>query len=88
MAANVETLLAVLKKMRFAGRVTRIGPEYGFIRMDDADLDLFMHRDIVGEVIPWETLRPGDRLRFNVKESATRPGMYVASRVSREEKTA
>jgi hypothetical protein len=84
--SDMNTLLMILKKMRFAGRVTRIGPDYGFVLLDDTTLDVFIHRDICGETVPWNTVKVGDRLRFGVKESKLQPGKLVAGHVTRETK--
>jgi cold shock CspA family protein len=71
---------------RFSGCITRLGAEYGFIRLDNLTVDVFFHQQICDEVVPFATLREGDRLRFNVKESKTHPGKWVAGRLSREMK--
>ena len=70
---------------RFSGTIARIGPEYGFILMDDNACEIFFHHDIC-ESHYFETLHVGDRLRFSVQESKTHPGSLVPGRISREPK--
>jgi cold shock CspA family protein len=82
----IKMLLSRPPHSRFTGCITRIGPAFGFIRLDNLDVDVFFHKNICDEVVPFDTLTVGQRLRFNVLESKHHPGKLVAGRISREEK--
>jgi cold shock CspA family protein len=84
--SDLAVLLALLQKMRFAGPLVRKVDTFGFIRLDGTTLDIFLHRDICDEIVPFDSLRVGDRLRFQIKRSKRYPGKLCASRVTREEK--
>jgi hypothetical protein len=75
---------SVLKLGRFAGRLVSRGRDFGYIRIDGSKLSVFIHRDICDEQLPWNKVRVGDRLRFEVKESQEHKGLLVAGRVARE----
>jgi len=72
---------------RFAGTITRIGPSFGFLAIDDSNIgNVFFHEDVCDEQVPFATLRVGDRLRFDVKRSRAHPDKLVAGRIARETK--
>ena len=73
---------------RFAGTITRIGRSFGFLAIDDSNIDsvFFFHQDICDEQTPFASLKVGDRLRFDVKRSRAHPDKLVAGRIARETK--
>ena len=81
MTTNIEVL------GRFAGTITRIGPSFGFVSIDDSNIDnVFFHEDVCNEQVRFATLKVGDRLRFDVKRSRAHPDKLVAGRIARETK--
>jgi cold shock CspA family protein len=68
---------------RFTGTVKRVGPEFGYITLDDSNTDVWFHRDICEE-IDFDGIAVGDRLNFQIKESVDYPGQLSAGRISHE----
>jgi hypothetical protein len=70
---------------RFAGSVISIGPYFGYLSVDGSPaLKVWFHRDVC-DCVPFFSLRIGDRLRFQVKESVG-GGELCAGRIARETK--
>ena len=83
--SDLNILFALLRKMRFAGRVRNIGPDYGFIQIDDTELSAFLHRNnVVDKTMPWDSVKAGDRVRFGILESKEKSGKLLAVNVTRE----
>lgn len=68
---------------RFSGTIVTIGRDFGFVRIDATNTDVFFHRDIC-DGVPFDRLSKGDRICFSVKESKTYPGRLVAGRITRD----
>jgi hypothetical protein len=86
MNSDVDVVITKPPHFRFSGCVTRIGPEFAFLRLDNLLVDVFLHRRICDETVPFDTLNVGDRLRFGLKPSTMLSGKFVASRPARETK--
>jgi hypothetical protein len=70
---------------RFAGSIISIGPHFGYLNVDGSPgLKVWFHRDLC-DCVPFFTLRIGDRLRFQIKESKD-GGELCAGRIARETK--
>jgi hypothetical protein len=69
---------------RFAGTIKSINKEFGYLAVDDSPMLVWFHRDIC-EDVPYDTLKRGDRLRFQVRESKD-GGQLCAGRIARETK--
>jgi len=72
---------------RFSGSVSRIGDKFGFIKPDDSRFpELFFHRDIC-DMVEFDSLRVGDRVRFGIRNSKSHPDKLCAGRVAYEVKS-
>lgn len=82
---NREALLAILDKLRFTARVTRIGRDFGFARLTCGGIDVHLQSEIIDETIGWENLQVGELISCRVGMSRTYPGKLIARRVERAE---
>lgn len=71
---------------RFSGSIARIGDKFGFIRPDDGRFpELYFHRSVC-DMVDFESLEIGTRLRFGIRNSKSHIGKLVAGRISYETK--
>ena len=62
----------------FYGTLIFLKSDYGFIRPDVGDSDIFTHRTCL---VPGQVIEGGDRVTFRIKPDPKKPGRVRATKV-------